>query len=337
MQVPVPRVVPTITPSSFIGVDVAKAELVIAKLGPGLSVASTTAVPNTDGAITAWLSGLPVGCHIAMESTGRYHGLLANLAWQAGHTVFVLNARDVHYYGQGLGARGKTDRLDAGVIARYVAEHHGKLHFWQPTRPVLMQIDALLARRALLCKQQVALRLSLKDEPAVQCIKDGVERLLAEFDVLMANIDQQVQALVASDAQLAQGCVNLRTITGIGVQTSSLLASLFSRLAFANADALVAFCGLDPQPRDSGTIRGRRRLSKRGPSLVRRQLWMAGMAATTSKLFKPIYQALRERGMPSTAAIVILGRRLLRIAFAVWKSGKPFDSTKIMLPIAKNA
>ena len=51
-----------------------------------------------------------------MESTGRYHALLAHLASQAGLKVYVLNARDVHYYAKALGTRAKTDGVDAGSL-----------------------------------------------------------------------------------------------------------------------------------------------------------------------------------------------------------------------------
>jgi len=34
-----------------------------------------------------------------MESTGRYHQLLAQMAIHAGMHVYVLNARDVHEHG----------------------------------------------------------------------------------------------------------------------------------------------------------------------------------------------------------------------------------------------
>ncbi len=56
-----------------------------------------------------------------MESTGSYHEILADLAHQAGLQVFIVNARDLRRYGQGIGRRGKTDRIDAEVIARYIA------------------------------------------------------------------------------------------------------------------------------------------------------------------------------------------------------------------------
>jgi transposase len=334
MQVPI---TPIDSPAhAFIGVDVAKAELVIAQHDPTLAKPPGLTVTNTLTGITAWLATLPSHSRIAMESTGRYHGLLAQLAHQAGHTVYVLNARDVCYYSKALGTRGKTDRLDAQVIARYVGEHHTHLHPWSPSSQVQVQLDALLSRRALLGKHQSILKLSFKDA-AVQSIQSGVTQLLHEFDVLMQAMDVQVQALIASDDQLAQGCARLRTIPSIGVQISALLANLFSRIAFANSDAVVAFCGLDPRPQDSGMKKGKRRLSKRGPALLRRQMWLAGFSATKTKIFAPIYKALRARGLPTTAAIAILGRKLLRIAFQVWRSGQPFDQSKIGPNLPKTA
>ena len=71
--------------TTFIGVDVSKAELVI-------SVGDQAAVnvANDASAITRWFASLPKDCSIAMESTGRYHLLLAQLALQAGLNVYVL-------------------------------------------------------------------------------------------------------------------------------------------------------------------------------------------------------------------------------------------------------
>lgn len=95
----------------------------------------------------------------------------------------------------------------------------------------------------------------------------------------------------------------------------------------------MAYSGLNPRPNDSGTKRGRRRLSKKGPALLRRQMYLAGFSAAHSKVVKPQYQALRAKGFSSTEASVILGRKILRIAFAVWKSGKPFDASRLA-PVA---
>jgi transposase len=115
----------------FKGVDVAKDELVIATL----PTAAQIKLRNQSAVITKWLRTLLPGTFIAMESTGRYHHELARLAVQAGMKVYVLNARDVHFYAKALGKRGKTDASDAQVIARYLAEHHQTLRPWVPGAP----------------------------------------------------------------------------------------------------------------------------------------------------------------------------------------------------------
>jgi len=57
--------------------------------------------------------------------------------------------------------------------------------------------------------------------------------------------------------------------------------------------------------------------------------YLAAQSAAKTKTFKPIYLALRAKGFATTEAIVIIARKLLRIAFAVWTSNKPFDPKKI--------
>lgn len=306
-----------------IGVDVSKAELVIALDAER----RPCSIANDAASISKWLREIPAQALIAMESTGRYHGLLAHLANQAGFKVYVLNARDVFFYARALGTRAKTDGVDARVIARYLAEHHARLHPWQAASSLQERLRELLTRRAQVVVHRSALR-----QVFTGVHMQGVEmaRLQEAFDALLESIDNQVQALIASDARMVSGCERLRTITGIGAQTSALLATLLSRFEFANADALVAYSGLDPRPNDSGTKRGRRRLSKKGPPLLRRQMFLAGLSASRSKALKPLYQSIRAKGFSTTEAFVILGRKLLRVAFAVWKGTQGFDPARLL-------
>ena len=310
--------------SRIVGVDVAKAELVVAVH----TEAGSGKVVNCAKAIAAWLCTLGRGSIVAMEATGKYHRLLAELAHAAGMRVFVLNARDVHFYAKALGARGKTDRLDAMVIARYAAEHQAELPAWQPVEGVEQQLQDLLNRRWVLTRQLVTLKLSLRDMPTLQAAS---ERLQQEYGRMFEEIDRQLEVLVGSQEELAKGVARLRTITGFGSQTSIRCAALLSKHAFSNADAAVAYSGLDPRPSDSGKKKGIRRLSKRGSGDLRRQLYLAAFAASHSKVFGPTYKALRAKGFATTEALVILARKLLRVAFAVWKSGQAFDGSKFAL------
>ena len=306
-----------------VGVDVAKSELVTCVHARPESVRT---LGNEALSIDSWLRTLPKGSCIAMESTGRLHRLLAELAHAAGMQVYVLNARDVYHYAKALSSRAKTDRLDAAVIARYVAEHRSTLRVWQPVRALEQTLVELLRRRQRLTDQRVAMRLSVQDMPTLQCVKVD---LAEAFERALAEIDRQLQALVLSDPKLAQGVERLRTITGFGAQASIRLGVLFSSVAFRNADAIVAYSGLDPMARDSGTRRGARHLSKRGPGEIRRLLYLSAFAAGRSIALRQHYAEIKARGFASTQALVILARKLLRVAWAIWNSGKSFDPSLV--------
>ncbi|MDI1268283.1 MAG: IS110 family transposase [Polaromonas sp.] len=315
--------------NAIIGVDVAKATFVVARHG----AKATQAIANSPPAIRAWLKAVPVGACIAMESTGRYHLELASQAQAAGFNVYVLNAMDVHHYAKAMGQRGKTDPLDAHLIAQYVAHQllgqaRKRLRPWQPTPRLLGELRDLHRARVQLADSCARLTMALEH---VAVLEEEGQALRAHFKKLMAQIDAKVATLMASDTQLVQGCKRLQTITGVGPQGAALLATLLTRIGFANSDALVAYSGLDPRPEDSGSKRGKRRLSKKGDPHLRRQLYLCAMAATRSALFRPMYEALKGRGLPSTAALVVLARKLLRIAFAVWRSGQAFEPSKLLI------
>jgi transposase len=307
----------------IVGVDVAKLSLVSVFHG---QCGAARSLANSSSAIAAWLAQLPEGSIVAMEATGAHHRLLAQMAHAAGMRVYVLNARDVCFYAKALSGRAKTDRLDAVVIARYAAEHQAQLHAWQPARGVEQQLHDLLQRRACVTRQLVSLRQTLGDVASLQAAR---RRLEDEFKHFFEQLDLQLQALVASDAQLQCGIARLRTITGFGPQASVALGALLSRIDFADADALVAYSGLDPRPCDSGQHRGQRRLSKRGPAWLRRQMYLAAFAASHSKALKPLYESIKAKGFASTQALVILARKLLRVAFTIWNNQTTFDPERL--------
>lgn len=78
----------------------------------------------------------------------------------------------------------------------------------------------------------------------------------------------------------------------------------------------MAYSGPGPHSNVSGIRLGRRRLSKKGPALLRRQMYLPGLAASHSKALGSLYRANPTNAFASNEAVVILGRTLLRVAFA---------------------
>jgi len=302
-----------------IGADVAKDEIVVACSEGSFPVRK---LANQRTALRAFLKGLPTGSRIGMESTGVYHELFANLAHQLGFVVFVLNPKDARHYAKGVGMRGKTDRVDAEFLARMIAHEHTKLYAWIPPSPEQHEIAQLIKRRAKLSSLRQALGMSLK---GVDGFSAELKALRKRFDQVIARIDQRVKALVEASPDRKQHVTHLRTIYGVGPVVSAALVNILERVPLKSADAFVAFTGLDPRPDDSGQHRGKRRLSKRGPSELRRLLYLAALSAIKTKTWKPLYEHYRGKGLSSTAVIVILARRIARTAWSMYTYKTEFD------------
>jgi transposase len=302
------------------GVDVSKSNLLIARSDARTPVV----VPNVAQSIANWLASVPKGATIAMEATGAYHQVLAHLAHAAGMRVYVLNPQTLKHYACAIGQRGKTDNCDARMIARYVLHEQAKLRQWVPPAQAADRLAQLLERRHTL----VTARQSLAQSLTMPMLKAPRESLLANFERILRRLDILIRHEIARLPKMAALYERLTSIVGIGPVVAAQLVAVFSTLNFAKVDSFIAYTGLDPRADDSGDRRGRRRLSKRGPPLLRCLLYNAGMAAANSRLFKPTYAQLRARGLQTTEAIVILARKIARIAFAIYKSGQSFDAQK---------
>ena len=303
----------------FVGVDVASAHLDVAVHGqPGVR-----RFANTASGIAQLLRALPPSSVLGLESTGRYHAPLALAAHAAGLRVHVLNPLDARRYAQSVGQRGKTDRMDALLLARYVCHEHTHLQPWQPPTASQAALRELLAHRATLVRQRSALAQAASHSKALARVDEPVLKALQQA---IQCIDEEIECTVRADLASRQAFERITSVPGLGLICGSLLVMIFGRMQAASADALVAFTGLDPRPNDSGKKMGQRRLSKKGWPEIRRLMYAAAMSAARTKTWKGFYQAQRDKGLSTTAALVVLARKLLRVAFSLFKRQVLFDA-----------
>lgn len=315
------------TTRAFYGADVGKSEVVIATHADAKRAVRT--LKNTTTSLGKWLETLPAGSVLALESTGGYERLLADLAYERGVRVYVLNPKVVHHYAKSQGQRGKTDPLDAATIARYVALEHDRLHPYEPTPEHIERLRQIqrLRKKAVVMRTQLRLSSERHNSAGSQA---QVEKVLHALDELTESLERDMLTQIAAEPDLADDFSLITSITGVGKLTGTALVTTFARIPFASGDAVVAYAGLDPRPKESGAYKGQRKLSKQGDALLRSLAYNAATAASRSAVFKPIYQALLARGLATTQALNVIARKLLRIAFGVWKSRKPFDANLFM-------
>jgi transposase len=307
-----------------VGVDVASQSVVVASAGRDFAPHS---VGNERGALRRWLQALPAGSRIGMEATGAYHQLLAELAHAAGMTVYVLNPRDIKKYAEGVGRRGKTDRLDAEVIARYVAHEHAELHVYAPRSAAAERLEQLLKRRAKVVQLQVTLAQTWR---GVAGVKAELAEVAAAQARLLTRVDGLLEEAVDALPEVRTRAQQVRAIPGYGRLGSVAVAHALQRLPFTRVDAFIAHTGLDPRPCDSGAKHGRRRISKRGPAALRTLMHMCAMAASRTPTWRPYYQRQLAKGLSGTEALVILARKMARTAYGVCRCATPFDPVRVL-------
>jgi transposase len=268
---------------------------------------------------------------IVMEATGSYWVALAVRLYDAGYAVAVINPRVSHNYAKTLPRRSKTDALDAQVLRQFASERQRELVRWSPPPAVYHELrQRLVARDALTEMRQQA----RNQRHAITQWPVQVASVIAQFDAVETDLDGRIAQLDGEIATIlhngawAESAALLQTIPGIGPGTAAwLLVATMNFTLCATPEAAVAYVGLNPLERQSGTsVRGRPELGRGGHKRVRKALFMASLsAARHNPVTQPLYARLRAKGKPSKLAHCAVARKLLQVAWAVVTKRRPFD------------
>lgn len=313
-----------------VGIDVAKAKLDVALLQQAGKFRDKVVSNTRQGfdQLVGWLAKQGVThAHVCMEATGSYWEELAEYLVDAGFTVSVVNPAHVKSYGESRGARNKTDKADARVIALFCAER-GPAHWQAPSRAV-RELRALVRRRDALVDLRTQ-ELNRKEVASHAQVLNSIEEVLAHLDRQIKEIEKQINKHIDNDPTLKQQARLLQTIPGVGDATTGMLLSAYGGdLRFASPKQAAAFVGLDTRVRQSGTsVRARPCMSKRGDSRFRAKLYMpAVVAMTRTEWGKAFASRLSKAGKPKLLILGALMRKMVEMAYAILKSGKPFDPT----------
>jgi transposase len=297
-----------------VGVDVSKEYLQIDGSRGGRE-----RLRNSSKEIRPWLKALAAPSCVAVEATNSYHRCFVELAHRLGHTVYLVDGYRLSRYRDGVGGRAKTDRCDAQLLRRYLEHEKAHLRPWEPPPEGYTRLMQLLHRRERVVSARTALRQSMADVPDLKRAVSGMLRRLKRLEEMLT------ERIVTAARSLGWGELMRRCdqIEGIGTLTAAALATVFQRGHFRSADAFVAFLGLDVRPRDSGTYRGKRKLSKQGDTELRRLLYLAAMKASHTPAWSDFYQRHAAR-LSKTEALTALSRKLARVAFALMRNGTDY-------------
>jgi transposase len=259
---------------------------------------------------------------VVLESIGGYGARLVRGLAEAGFEVGVVDPKRIAALRTAEGRRAKTDRLDAGLIARFA------LLMQDAARPVpsakALEIRALSTRRRQLVEMAAMEKTRLK-QTLDEAVADSCRQMIALLAQERARIEAQLQAqLLAAHDGPARAAL-LQTIPGVGAAVSMTLLADLPELGSLDRKAVASLAGLAPHPNQSGTRIGQAHIGG-GRPCVRAALYMAAVsAARTDKGFRREYLALRQAGKPAKVALVAIARKIVVAANGMLKSGQPWQ------------
>jgi transposase len=232
----------------------------------------------------------------------------------------------VKHYAQSELQRNKTDRVDAGVIARFCRSQHPEP--WTPPTAHQRDLQGLVARLADLQHMRTQEKNRKKTPGFPGSFYTSIERHLADLETEMATVQAELDRLLETALDLNQAVALLITIPGIGRATAlQLLAELGDISRFRSARDVAAYAGLVPAHRQSGkTLQGKPRLSKQGSARLRYVLFYPALVALRrSQALQPFIVRLAARGKTRMAIVGAVMHKLIRIVYGVLRSGKAFS------------
>jgi transposase len=264
---------------------------------------------------------------VAMEATGPYSLAAALASEAAGHQVAVINPRRVLDYAKACERRNKTDRVDAGLIARMASKE--PLPLWRPLPADQDLLREFLRRQHALERQLHAeqRRLEMKTAKPLQAsIKRSITWLRAELGRLEKSLSQHLD----DHDKLAADINNVQTVPGFGEKSARLFVGEAPR-HFANARATAAWMRVVPQQCKSGlSVRKPSRIGHDAPYLRSRLYFSAVTAMRCSPRFQALAERLRAKGHCKMSIIMAVLHKLVRTAFAVLQSGQPYNPDHVV-------
>jgi len=229
--------------------------------------------------------------------------------------------------------RGKTDKLDAAMIARYAWIYKEELDLSSPKEQDIQELGRLLSFRDQLVRDRTGKMSSLKEmqtllnSPSTDTCCKIITKTIHYLTKQIEALEQRIKKLIKRDESLQRNYKLLNTLKGVGLILSCQI--LYHTSNFKRFDSwrqFSSYCGVAPFEHSSGTsIRRKNRIHHIGDRKMKTLLTLASVSAIQcDKELKQYYIKKVAEGKPKMVALNNVRNKILSRAFAVVKRGTPY-------------
>ena len=295
-----------ISASYFVGIDVAKAKLDLARTD-GDKIFAFNNDPDGIRQIVGSLRTNPP-TRIVIESTGGLERPLLEALLDADLPVALVNPKNVRHFAIGIGILAKSDPIDAYVLSVFAKLANPRLAEKRSANQV--ELDALVTCR----RQLVGLRATQLNQRATTSSKAAIKTIdavMRDIGKEIKKLDKKIRTLVESDDDFDSDDKLLQSVPGVGAVVSATLLAELRELGSIEHRQASALVGIAPYNHDSGTMKGARSI-RGGRESVRSALYMTAVTAIRcNPVIKAFADKLDKRGKAKKVQIVACMRKLL--------------------------
>jgi len=321
-----------------IGIDVSKESLALAEL-----TEDKTYISNLDNSLEAinllaqkLVKEKYLG-KIICESTGHYHLKLVSVFSKYEINLVVLNPLQSSKHSKANIRKVKSDPVDAETLATMcITEKNLPKSTALNDDKVLIRLKtgqlASLEKFIQRLQSSVNMYHETYEELGFEQsdIQQDLAKTLAELKKVKERMIKEVERLIITLCSSKKEVSDVQEIPGISEITASLVSQLDTDVKGPNS--WIAFAGMDTSVRQSGTWKGKGKMTKRGNPYLRKRLYNAAWGAMMhDEHFKAYYEQLRSRGRGYVESLCIMAKKILRIAYQVRVNHIKYDP-KVAFP-----
>ncbi len=259
---------------------------------------------------------------IVVEATGGYERGLVEACAEKELPIIIVQPMQVRQFAKAQGQLAKTDKLDARLIAQF-----GAVMKPEPrplaTKKVRYIKDLLARKRQLNEARTQELNRQHKADKALFASHARLIKVL-EKEIEWAN--KLLIKAVSEVTEWQRTYEILSSAPGIGDGVAFTLLGELPELGSLTGRQISALCGLAPFNRDSGAMKGRRRV-KGGRAPIRTMLYMAMMSAIQHNvIIKAFYQKLVAQGKHKKVALTACMRKIMTILNAMVRDNQEWQT-----------
>lgn len=255
---------------------------------------------------------------LLVEATGGYERALVEVAVEHSIPVIIIQPIQVRQFAKAQGVFAKTDKIDARLIAEYGVRLQPEVKAL-PGEKVRRVKDLLSRKRQL---NEMRTRELNRAHRAQKITAASHRRLIKLLDKEITEINVKLAGEVADISEWQRTYDIISSVPGLGDGVAFTLLGELPELGQLTHRQIAALCGLAPFNRDSGRLKGKRRI-RGGRAPIRTVLYMAMLSAIRyNSVIKGFYQKLVAQGKHKKVAIIACMRKMMTILNAMIRDNR---------------